>query len=61
MLLDEVKFPILDLDFLRLHRLLVDPAENQLISTTGSSSPSHPLPVVSPVVAVLQLHLLLLH
>jgi hypothetical protein len=47
-----VKFPILDVDFLRHHRLLVDPAENQLISTTGSSCSSHPSPVVSLVVAV---------
>ncbi len=44
--------PILGIDFLRHHRLLVNTAENQLISTTCSSSPSHPSPVVYPVIAV---------
>jgi hypothetical protein len=56
LLLADVKFPILGVDFLRHHRLLVDPAENQLITTTGSASTSTPpsqlSPMVSPVISV---------
>ncbi len=54
LLLADVKFPFLGVDFLRHHRLLVDPAENQLITTTGSSSstPSQLSPMVSPVIAI---------
>ncbi len=56
LLLADVKFPILGVDFLRHHRLLVDPAEKQLITTAGSASTSAPpsqlSPMVSPVIAV---------
>jgi hypothetical protein len=53
LLLADGKFPILSTNFLRHHRLLVNPAENQLLSTTGSSSSSpHSPEVVNPVVAV---------
>jgi hypothetical protein len=53
LLLADVKFPNSRVDFLCHHKLLVDPAQNQLISATGfSSSLQNPLKVVSPIVAV---------
>ncbi len=51
LLLADVKFPILGVDFLRHHRLLVDPAENQLITTAGSSPSSTPPSQLSPMVS----------
>jgi hypothetical protein len=51
LLLADVKFPILGVDFLRHHRLLVDPAENQLITTAGSPSTSTPPSQLSPMVS----------
>jgi len=54
-LLAAVRFPILGVDFLRHHRLLVDPANNQLVEPpavaipTAGSQPTPPPPVVGGV------------
>ena len=37
-LLADVQFPIIGVDFLRHHRLLVDPAHNKLVHTASSQS-----------------------